>query len=285
MGSRLTATVLVENTPAEGLRSEHGLSVHVRYGQLRLLLDFGQSDAFAHNAEVLGIDLATVDHAVLSHAHHDHANGMAAFFARNGRAPLHLSEACAENCWSSKGGTVPPHYIGIRPGLLVQYAERLSPASPDGTTTIAPGVHLVPHATGGLTELGERAGMLLHEGGAWLPDGFAHETSLVFELDAREPGGMLELAVFSSCSHAGLPIIASEVRAAFPGAHIAAYVGGLHLMRSADGDILQVAEAIRAVGIGHVHTGHCTGGRAVELLARELPGRVGALRPGLALTL
>lgn len=278
----LTATVLVENSSAEGLLCEHGLSVHLCYrragAETNVVLDFGQSGAFAENARTLGVDLDCVDAAVLSHAHYDHADGMPAFFERNSEAPLYLSAACAETCWSTKGGTTDAHYIGIGVGLLDAYGARLRRVPTDTVTTIAPGIHLVPHTTEGFAEAGSSAGMLLRGEDGWLPDDFAHEVSLVFELGE---GDQAPLAVFNSCSHAGLSVIAGEVRAAFPGRAIAAYVGGLHLVHASDEAILDVARAVDAVGIGCVYTGHCTGAHALELLECALPGRVVALRPGL----
>ena len=284
MSACLTVTVLVENGPTchDNLACEHGLSLHLAYGDLRLLLDFGQSDAFARNASALDIDLAQVDHAVLSHAHYDHADGMDAFFARNATAPLHLSAACAETCWSTKGGTTEAHYIGIKPGLLAQHAARLSPAPVNCRSTIAPGVHLVPHTTPDIAAVGQAAGMLRLEDGVWRPDDFAHEMSLVIEL-GQEPDA--PLAIFNSCSHAGLPVIAAEVMAAFPSRAIAAYVGGLHLVHASDEAILQVAHAVKAAGIGRLYTGHCTGDHALELLNTALPGQVIPLRPGLSFVL
>ena len=203
---------------------------------------------------------------------------MPAFFERNSEAPLYLSAACAETCWSTKGGTTDAHYIGIGVGLLDAYGARLRRVPTDTVTTIAPGIHLVPHTTEGLAEAGSSAGMLLRGEDGWLPDDFAHEVSLVFELGE---GDQAPLAVFNSCSHAGLSVIAGEVRAAFPGRAIAAYVGGLHLVHASDEAILDVARAVDAVGIGCVYTGHCTGAHALELLECALPGRVVALRPGL----
>lgn len=276
--SSLTATVLTENTQVDGLSSEHGLCVYVAYGDLRLLLDFGQSDVFARNADALGVNLADVDLAVLSHAHYDHADGMEAFFACNSYAPLYLSETCAENCWSTKGGTAEAHYIGIQPGLLERYRDRLVRVELDHVHTIAPGVHMVPHTSRGLAALGEHAGMMCEACGHLVPDGFAHEMSLVIEVGDG-------LAVFSSCSHAGLPAITSEVQEAFPRRRITAFVGGLHLVHASDAEILQVAEVIRNVGIDRLYTGHCTGALAFELLARELPGLVSHLYPGLTFSL
>jgi len=278
MDACLCVTTLAENTPAEGMRAEHGLSLHLAYGELSILLDFGQSDSFAQNADALGVDLAQVDLAVLSHAHYDHADGMGHFFALNARAPLFLSEACAETCWSTKGGTTEAHYIGIQKGLLAQFGQRLSPVSTDRVTPIAPGAHLVPHTTPVLGEIGRQAGMFLRQGNVLVPDGFAHELTLVLELGAAPDA---PLAVFNSCSHAGLPIVVSEVQAAFPGRTIAAYVGGLHLVHAHDEQVGDVAHAIETAGVCQLYTGHCTGAHAVELLTRQLPGRVVPLHAGL----
>lgn len=278
----VSITVLVDNATCEGLCSEWGLSLHVRRAESRVLLDFGQSGAFAQNASKLGVDLSCVDAAVLSHAHYDHADGMASFFAANAHAPLWLSDACAESCWSTKAGTSEPHYIGIRPGLLARHAGRLRRVPTDRVTTIAPGFHVVPHATAGLARKGECDGMLLRVQDGWLPDGFAHEVTLVAELDDAPDA---PLAILSSCSHAGPAAIASEVCAAFPRRRLAAFVGGLHLMHSSDEDVRRVARDLGAAGVEHVFTGHCTGECALELLAQELPGRVTQLRPGLAIQL
>lgn len=284
-------TVLVDNAPAPQqadaagteLGSEWGLSLLVASEVATVLLDFGQSVLFARNATALGIDLATVDAAVLSHAHYDHADGMEAFFEANEHAPLYLSEACGEDCWSTKGGTTEAHYIGIREGLLERHAERLRRVKNGALTTVAPQIHIVPHSTPGLERKGARDGMLLQTPDGWQADGFAHEVSVVLELGSA--GGIGELAVLNSCSHAGVATIASEVKAAFPGRRIAAFVGGLHLKGATDEEVLGVASDIEAAGIGRLYTGHCTGERALELLEDALPGRVVRLFPGLGFEL
>ena len=83
--------VLAENTAPEGsgLKPEHGLSLYLEYAGKKLLLDAGASGCFADNAERLGVDLAAVELAVLSHGHYDHAGGLARFFQLNTSAPVY----------------------------------------------------------------------------------------------------------------------------------------------------------------------------------------------------
>ena len=148
-------TVLIDNETRSALRSEWGLSFHIAYGGRTDLLDAGASGAFAENADALGLDLAAVDDAVLSHAHNDHADGLDGFFVRNAAAPCWLRAGCAEDCYdrTDEGWS----YAGPRPGLLAQWADRLRYV--DGDVSLAPGVWLVPHKTPGLARIGERGRM------------------------------------------------------------------------------------------------------------------------------
>ena len=119
----MRATVLVDNLAAQGLEAEWGLSFYIEYQNQTILLDAGASDLFAHNADVLGLDLNKVSFGVLSHAHWDHANGMDTFFARNRDAVFYLRETCGETCYDKlEDGW---QYEGIRKGLLTEFAPRL----------------------------------------------------------------------------------------------------------------------------------------------------------------
>ncbi len=275
----LTITVLVDNTPAPRLENEWGLSLHIAAQSSAVLLDFGQTDAFARNAEALGINLADVDHAVLSHAHYDHSDGMEAFFDANSHAPLHISDACGEDCWSTKGGTTDPHYIGIRAGLLERYARRLERHAPTKVVSFAPGMFLVPHGHKAHDCADATEGMYRKRDGRFLPDTFAHELTLVCE-QADSDGVIL----LSSCSHAGVTSILQEAAHAFPERPITAFIGGLHLMHADDATIRDVARAFAEHDVRQVWCGHCTGDRASSLLPACLPDRVHTLYSGLRIT-
>ena len=54
------------------LKNAHGLSLYLETADHRILFDMGPGDEIAHNARNLGIDLAAVDLASISHGHYDH---------------------------------------------------------------------------------------------------------------------------------------------------------------------------------------------------------------------
>lgn len=265
----LKATVLIDNVSENALKSEWGLAIDIAYNGSHILLDTGASAAFAANAAALGIDPAAVDMAVLSHAHFDHADGMAAFFAQNDRAKFYLRSACAEDCYSAEG--LWGKYIGIKRGTLRRYAERIEYV--DGDFSPMQGVYLLGHTTDGLSAVGRAAGMFRRRGWRRWDDDFAHEQSLVLQ---TEKG----LAVFNSCCHAGADTVLREVKARFPDAPIGLLVGGFHLYQTPDDEVRAFARRLLDTGVQSVWTGHCTGERAMEILKREMGGRLHRLCAG-----
>ncbi len=271
----MRAVILVDNNTKDTLRSEWGLAVYIEYEGHKILLDTGASDKFAKNAEDMGIDLAQVELAALSHAHYDHSNGMAAFFARNAAAPFYLRKEAGENCYKTKWKYF-HEYIGIQKGTLKRFSQRIKFV--EGTVEVLPGVHLLPHTTANLEEKGIKAQMQVRYGLRWKPDAFAHEQSLVFETD----GG---LVVFNSCSHAGGDNIIKEVAAAFPGRKIKALIGGLHLFKTDEENVRAFAGRVKATGIELVYTGHCTGEKPLNILMEELGDAVSPIYTGMEIEL
>ena len=88
----------------------------------------------------------------------------------------------------------------------------------------------------------------------------------------REPDG---LAVFSGCSHSGILNMVDAAVARFPGEPVKAVFGGFHLMGLPIADTMagspsQVGAIGRAMAErveGKVFTGHCTGRKALGVLA------------------
>lgn len=249
--------ILVDNITKNELQAEWGLSLYIEYKGHRILLDAGTTGIFADNAERLGITLDEVEFAVLSHAHYDHADGLERLFQENGEVKCYIRSCCGEDCYDRKKDK----YIGIKAGLLKAHADRF--VRVDGEHELLSGVKLLPHKTKGLDRLGEKVGMYRFRDGVWIPDDFAHEQSLVFETERG-------LVICNSCCHGGADNIIAEVKREYPEQGVYALIGGLHLYKASDEEVLVLAEKIRETGIEKVYTGHCTGERAMKLLKEEL---------------
>lgn len=275
--------VLIDNIASccgsRKLFGEWGLSVYVEFEGKRYLLDTGASHLFAKNAGVVGVDLSKIDMGVLSHAHFDHSDGMAKFFALNKTAPFYLRKGAGENCYHTHkllGRFTYHEYIGIHKGFLKRFADRIRFA--EGDMQIAPNVYLVPHKTPGLESIGERAHLSVKENGKYRYDSFDHEQSLVFDT----PKGLF---VMNSCSHGGADNIVKEIEATFPGKKIYAILGGFHLFRYKDEVVRAFAERLRELDVQKIYTGHCTGNRAFEILHEVLGDRAEQMRCGMTIEL
>lgn len=268
----MRATVLVGNE-AQGLcESEWGLSILIEHREHATLLDAGASGLFAENARKLGVDLAAVNVAALSHAHYDHSDGFDAFFQVNDAAKLFVTASARENCYGTEDGKL--CYIGVSRGLFARHAHRIEYVS--RPTEIAPDVWALPHTTPNLAEKGAKAGMFTTEECApekpvaenpdpatLRPDDFSHEQSIVVKLDEG-------LAVFSSCSHCGPDVVMAEVHQFMPNQPIRALIGGFHLYDTPDEEVRALAGRMKNEGVELAYTGHCTGERAFKILQEEL---------------
>lgn len=280
----MKVTVLMENTALEGcgLTPEHGLSLYIEYRGRKLLLDAGASEKFADNAQALGVDLAAVELAVLSHGHNDHAGGLGQFFRLNRQAPVYI-------CAGAAGPVYAEHpdgrrFIGIDREVWTEFRSRF--AEVEGTSPLTEGVWLVPDTLRDPAFTGRATNLLYQRGeGDFIPDDFRHEQSLVLE---EERG----LAVFNSCSHTGIVNIVRGVLEQFPGKKVFAVVGGLHMfgrdhtgLNCTPEYVYQVADTLKKLGVEEIYTGHCTGEMALSLLRERFGPGCHALSTGKVLTL
>ena len=182
-------TALVENTSADPrLGAEHGLSLYIETGAHHILFDMGQTALYAANARALGVDLAGVDLAVLSHGHYDHGGGLAHFLAANPGAPVYLSRYAFE-----------PHYhgstknIGLEPALAqnlrLRFTGETTPLG-DGLTLYACNARPRRHDLGSF-------GLTTVRDGAFVAEDFRHEQYLLIEQAGKR-------VLISSCFHKGI---------------------------------------------------------------------------------
>ena len=277
----MRVTALIENNALEGredLQPEFGLSLFIELHGTKILFDTGASEAFAANAEKLGVDISEVDVAVVSHQHFDHGGGLDRFFRLNDRAPVFMRKAPLSKRYFKAFGVL-KRPIGIDLDLVNRFSDRIEFV--DGIRVVAPGVHL-------LTRIGSvhprpKGNRHLFEdrNGALVPDDFAHELVMV----VHEDDGMV---VFSGCSHSGILNLIDAARAQFPRMPVKAVFGGFHLiglpffnsMAASPSEVRQIGwQAMERVK-GTVYSGHCTGEKAFGILADVMGEKLKAFPTG-----
>ena len=182
-------TALVENTSADPrLGAEHGLSLYIETGAHHILFDMGQTALYAANARALGVDLAGVDLAVLSHGHYDHGGGLAHFLAANPGAPVYLSRYAFEQHYH--GST---KNIGLEPALAqnlrLRFTGETTPLG-DGLTLYACNARPRRHDLGSF-------GLTTVRDGAFVAEDFRHEQYLLIEQAGKR-------VLISGCFHKGI---------------------------------------------------------------------------------
>lgn len=241
-------TVLLENTTARAdMQVEHGLSLYIETECHKILFDMGQSVLFAENAQTLGVDLAAVDLAVLSHGHYDHGGGLEKFLAVNDHAPVYLSRYAFE-----------PHYNGGQKYIGLDTALRAHPRlvfTADeyridrGLTLFSCNGKERNHSFGsfGLTE---------KVGETFVPDDFRHEQYLLIEENGKR-------VLLSGCSHKGILDIAEWFRPDV-------LVGGFHFSKMPlDETLTSAAKQLDAYETVY-YTCHCTGAEQFACMQKHM---------------
>lgn len=276
----MQVTMLMENQAAgPQYTCAHGLSMLIETGNRRILFDAGPDAGYAQNAAALGIDLAAVDAAVLSHGHNDHGDGFPDFLARNPTAPLYVSRAALGDYYAIEDGA--EAWAGV---------DRALAGSPrlvynDGELEIFPGALLFTLPAGMPRRLVPRVNDVLYrrtENGD-VPDDFSHEQNLLLREDGKS-------ALFSGCAHSGILNILERAEELNAGP-LDAVLGGFHLQdpdslrTEADDALAELAAELARRDKTRYYAFHCTGQGPFERLARQLGGRVEWLAAGQRLSL
>jgi 7,8-dihydropterin-6-yl-methyl-4-(beta-D-ribofuranosyl)aminobenzene 5'-phosphate synthase len=270
--------VLVENgacSPEFGC--EHGLSLYLEAGGLKILMDAGQGTLFLENARKLGVPVEDADLMVLSHGHYDHGGGLGAFLEVNHEAPVYVQRSAFGPLYSQAEGQ-PARYIGLDPALRDHPQIRLL----DGDFTVAPNLFLFSSVP--LVSPPAPSNRTLREevDSALVPDRLMHEQSLIVQEGEK-------LYLLAGCAHHGIAAILDRCREIAKKSPDAA-LGGFHLSGPGTPGALP-DEALKALAerlAAHqtvYYTGHCTGEDATERLSRMLPGRIRRLNAGLTFSI
>lgn len=254
---------LVENkTESEGILAEHGLSIYIDTGDVKILFDAGASDAFAMNAERMKVDLSQVDMAVISHGHYDHTGGIPMFCRLNRKAPVYIHKNAFRESHGFKNGEIEDEMCGIR--WTAEQRDGISDrfVMTDGPLKITDDIIIsgtVPMAEG--FEPTEKF-YYFNVNGSPVFDDMSHEQILVI----RRPEGLF---VFSGCSHRGVISALEEARRLFPGEKVVLLVAGMHLYSATPEQRAEVIRRLKEEEVQKIMPVHCTGIDAICDLRRE----------------
>ena len=253
------------------LTKDWGFAALVEYGGKRILFDTGNNaEILAHNVAAKGVDLTTLDFAVVSHRHGDHSSGLNHLLSVNPDVQIFTPKENFGVFGAALPGTFYPrdeslpaemrYFDGQPPETL-----RFGSAWPEGnftwlteTTEVAPGFHLI---------------MLK---GTWGVDLDVMELSLAIDT----PDGIVLLV---GCSHPTIEAIVAEAATRL-NKPIHLVVGGTHLLPAKPDQIAQIAATLRdEFQVAWIAPAHCTGEPAFAGLKEAFGDRY--LYAGLGTTL
>ena len=265
-------TLIENNSTDKRLACEHGLSLYIETGNIKILFDTGASNAFSDNAEKMNVDLAQVDVAFISHGHYDHGGGLKTFLKLNSKAKIYLSEKAFNNYYASTGENK-VEYIGLPKDIDLDnrfelIGEKLRIDDNLFAFTNVEGKCLTPSGNKKLFYQKEEE---------ILRDDFKHEMNLI----VTENGKNILLA---GCAHKGIVNIMEHIKKSKE--KIPDYViGGFHLYSRSGNDNEEIKK-VKQIGLylnetkSKFYTCHCTGLENFEVLKRIMGNKIEYIMTG-----
>lgn len=258
----LSIKILSENrTQKRGILAEHGLSMLIQSDDFKILMDTGQSDIFALNAEKMGIDLSYADAVVISHGHYDHTGGLPEFCRINKNSLIYIHPDAFCERYSESDSCRKKEYIGIewekdeKDEILKRTVFTKDPLKIHDKIFISgevPRVDPFSNTKGFVKKSGS---------GIYEKDDVADEQFLMIQ-------GRNSLYIFLGCSHPGIINCIRHAKSICRDFNNVRIVGGLHLKESAEDEIKNVMIQMKNEGIEQIIPLHCTGISAADELKR-----------------
>jgi len=258
--------------PPQAFLAEHGFSCLIktidRAEEHMTLMDVGISGTcLLHNAHLLKIDLSKVEALILSHGHFDHCWALREILPN---LPKGIPLVFHPDAFLPRRANLPA--LGIQFPLPPPEENMLKEAGMEirkirEDSTLASGHVLVLGEIERVTEFEKgMPGAEAEIKGQWVKDPFQDDRGVA--VNVKNKG----LVVIGGCSHAGIINTIKYAQKVTGKTKVHGVLGGFHLtgpmMEAVIGPTI---EGMQKIGPDYVIPTHCTGWRAINQFAREMP--------------
>jgi len=255
------------------LRAEHGVSMLVTIyengNKDSFLFDTGVTiDGVLHNMDALEVKPNELHAIVLSHGHTDHTRGLIGLIKRYGRPRIPIvlhPDGFLKRKNVFPDGHETEHIPPSQRDLEAEGVEIIQERAP---TMLVGGHALVTGQIARTTpfEKGSPAQVAWIDG-KWQPDPWIHDDQAVI-VNVKNKG----LVVLTGCGHAGVVNTLKHARDLTEVSRIHAVIGGFHLTGPVFEPIVApTIQALKEFNPSIIVPEHCTGWRAMHLIAQEFP--------------
>lgn len=270
---------LIENKSSDNkYKAEHGLSIYIDTGVIKILVDTGESGAFIENAIEMGVEITDIDVVIASHSHRDHTGGLIGFFKKNKKAKLYISKNANQQLFFRVALFIKEN-VSTPQEVFTKYGERICLV--DGFSEIDENIAIISMFKRKYPIPKTNKRLLAMKNKAYVRDDFDHELAVVINNNGK-------LVIITGCSHSGVDNMIEEVMKHFPGYPIQTVIGGFHLMSfilpqylgEKKKKIIQLGERLLNYNIEKTYTCHCTGDRGFNILKEVMGDKIGYFKTG-----
>lgn len=256
--------IISDNRAAWGFRKEHGFSVLLQTPEGDYLFDTGRDAAFLENAGLLHVDLSRLNGIILSHGHNDHGGNLKEVLAKNLFTPLYLHPDALQERYSLHPGDN-PHTVG----LDVEDKRAVEELTKERIRWVRSWREITPEirAFSEIPQLRKNSGDFYLDREGIQPDPLRDDLSLLVK-------GDLGYILICGCCHSGLKNTVKQAEKILQENQLHSIIGGLHLLRSSEGEIEKLGGWLKKKRIERVVLCHCSGEQTFRIWKEILKEKV-----------